>query len=60
MTTIQADRLSKAQNNPANINQDIMTFTAFFETEAELEKHIQYYEERAAQYVTPKKRKRAA
>lgn len=47
MTDEQLNRLSKAQNHPANVNQDIMTFTAFFKTQEELERHIKHYEDRA-------------
>ena len=47
MTDAQVKRLSKAQNHPNNVNQDIMTFTAFLETEEELERHIRYYEQQA-------------
>jgi len=53
-------RLGKAQNHPANINQDIMTFCAFFDTVEELERHVRCYEERAANYVAPKRRRRKA
>jgi len=53
-------RLGKAQNHPANINQDIMTFCAFFDTVEELESHVRCYEERAANYVAPKRRRHKA
>jgi hypothetical protein len=53
-------RLGKAQNHPANINQDIMTFCAFFDTVEELERHVVHYEDRAANYVAPKRRSRKA
>ena len=53
-------RLTTAQNHEANINQDIMTFCAFYDTKEELERHVEHYEERAANYVAPKKRKRRA
>ena len=59
MTNEQADRLSKAQNSPANSMIDIMTFTAFLETNEELEKYITRYEKRAAEYQPKKKRKAA-
>ena len=52
-------RLTTAQNHEANINQDIMTFCAFFDTVEELERHVKHYEERAANYVAPKRRRRA-
>lgn len=52
-------RLTTAQNHEANINQDIMTFCAFFTTVEQLERHVEHYEERAANYVPLKKRRRA-
>lgn len=45
MTSEQASRLSKAQNREINQRQDIMTFTAFMDTQEELERHIKFYEE---------------
>ena len=48
MTNEQCQRLIKAQNSQANNTQDIMTFTSFFETQEQLEAHIQRYERRAA------------
>ncbi len=53
-------RLTSAQNHEANINQDIMTFVAFFNTREELLRHVEHYEDRAANYVAPKRRRRAA
>lgn len=53
-------RLAKAQNHEANINQDIMTFCAFFETREQLVRHVECYEKRAAEYVAPKRRRRKA
>lgn len=53
-------RLTSAQNHEANINQDIMTFVAFFDTREELLRHVEHYEDRAANYVAPKRRRRAA
>ena len=47
MTPKQNQRLTKAQNNPYNVNQDIMTFTAFLDTNEELERHISLYEQLA-------------
>lgn len=38
------DRLARAQNHPANINQDIMTFAGFCDTREELERHVERYE----------------
>jgi hypothetical protein len=42
------DRLAQAQNSPKNSNVDIMTFAGFCDTEAALQKHVEYYEARAA------------
>lgn len=53
------ERLYEAQNHEANINQDIVTFCAFFETRAELERHVLHYENRVLAFV-PKKRGRRA
>lgn len=36
-------RLVKAQNNPANISQDIVTFSAFLD-DVELLAHVERYE----------------
>ena len=52
-------RLTSAQNHEANINQDIMTFCAFFTTVEQLERHVEHYEQQAAEYVSPKRRRRA-
>lgn len=52
-------RLTTAQNHEANINQDIMTFCAFFTTIEQLQRHVEHYEQQAAEYVAPKKRRRA-
>jgi hypothetical protein len=59
MTNEQCERLIKAQNSPANNTQDIMTFTSFFETQEQLEAHIQRYERRAAIFesLTEKQKK---
>jgi hypothetical protein len=51
-------RLAVTQNHEANVNQDIMTFTVFFETREQLLSHVEYYEARAAAYVAPKRRRR--
>lgn len=40
-------RLSKAQNAPANSHVDVMTFAGMCESEAELARHVEYYESRA-------------
>ena len=53
-------RLTKAQNHPANDMIDIMTFAGMCESRAELERHLGHYEERAANYVAPKRRSRKA
>jgi hypothetical protein len=55
------ERLATAQNHPANILQDIMTFAAFaafFDSREELERHTQRYEQRAAKYVAPVRRRK--
>jgi hypothetical protein len=41
------DRLATAQNHPANVNQDIMTFAGFCDSREELERHVLHYEARA-------------
>lgn len=41
-------RLTTAQNHPKNIRQDIMTCVGFFDSEAELIRHVEFYEGRAA------------
>jgi len=51
-------RLAVAQNHEANINQDITTFVAFFNTREELLRHVESYEQRAANYIAPQKRRR--
>jgi hypothetical protein len=53
-------RLTKAQNDPANINQDIMTFAGFCDSREELMAHVVRYELKAAVYVAPKGKRRAA
>lgn len=59
MTNEQVDRLSKAQNNPYNSSADIMTFTAFCDTQEQLETHIKQYEEYAEKFdKVPQKLKR--
>ncbi|MGA0595165.1 hypothetical protein [Enterovirga sp. CN4-39] len=40
-------RLTRAQNHPANISQDIMTWAGFCDSRAELEAHVTRYEARA-------------
>lgn len=40
-------RLRSAQNEPANVNQDIMTIVGFFTSVEELERHVVRAEERA-------------
>lgn len=59
MNAEQVRRLLKTQNHPVNVNQDIMTFTAFFTTEDEVENHIKGYEQRAEKFnsLTEKQRK---
>lgn len=41
-------RLAKAQNQPANINVDIMTFAGLCNNENELRVHVERYEARCA------------
>ena len=41
-------RLNSAQNHPANGNVDITTFAGFCDSEAELARHVAYYEARAS------------
>lgn len=53
-------RLTAAQNHPANVSQDIMTFAGFCDTRAELEAHVVRYETIAANWVAPTKRGRRA
>jgi hypothetical protein len=53
-------RLTAAQNHPANLSQDIVTFAGFCESRAELEAHVARYEEYAARWVAPKRGRRAA
>jgi hypothetical protein len=54
------DRLRSAQNRPANINQDIVTWAGFCDSRAELEAHVVRHEQLAAEYVAPVRRRRAA
>lgn len=42
--------LVQAQNHPANINQDIMSFAAMASSRDELEAHIFHYAIRAERY----------
>lgn len=44
-------RLVKAQNHPANISQDIITFSAFMD-DAEMLRHVERYESYAKPLVT--------
>lgn len=44
------ERLAAAQNSPANDMIDIMTITAFMNTEAERIRHLDRYEARAAEF----------
>jgi hypothetical protein len=53
-------RLGSAQNHPANDMIDIMTFAGFASSHAELLRHVEHYEARAARYVAPKRRRKAA
>jgi len=56
--TALMSRLADAQNHPANINQDIMTFAAMCDTREELEAHVLHAEDRATRYVVPVRRRR--
>lgn len=51
------DRLSTAQNHPANSMIDIMTFAGMCDSREELEHHVTHYETRAAEYVAPTRRR---
>lgn len=53
-------RLTTAQNHPANITQDIMSFAGFCDSRAELMAHVVRYELKAAVYLAPKRNRRAA
>ena len=53
-------RLTTAQNHPANVNQDIMTYAGWCGSCEALEAHVIRYEEYAASYVAPKRRRGAA
>jgi hypothetical protein len=53
-------RLTAAQNHPANISQDIMTFAGFCDSRTELMAHVVRYELKAAVYVAPGRTRRAA
>jgi hypothetical protein len=53
-------RLRTAQNHPANVHQDIMTWAAFCDTCEELERHVAVYEVAAANYIAPIRRRRRA
>jgi hypothetical protein len=53
-------RLTEAQNHPCFEHQDILTFAAFCDTRAELERHVVACEDRAARYVAPVRRRRRA
>lgn len=41
-------RLNAAQNSPANCNVDITTFAGFCDSAEELERHVSFYEAKAA------------
>lgn len=48
-------RLTAAQNHPANIRIDIMTFAGMCATREELERHVERYERAAAAFVPPRR-----
>jgi len=50
-------RLNAAQNHPANINIDIVTFAGMCDSRAELERHVVRYEAEAANYGPPPRRR---
>ena len=45
------DRLVKAQNHPANINRDVVTFAGFCDSRAELERHVLACEDSVSAWV---------
>jgi hypothetical protein len=45
-------RLAHTQNHLANINQDIMTFAGWCDSEAELLTHVKFYEQRELTFYT--------
>ena len=51
------ERLRTAQNHVANVNQDIVTFAGYCDSRDELERHVMFYETKAANW-TPKRRTR--
>lgn len=53
-------RLTTAQNHEANINQDIMTWAGLCDSRQELEAHVVRNEQSAAEYVAPRRRRKAA
>ena len=54
------DRLTEAQNSEAFEHQDVMTWAGMCDTRDELERHVVICEQRAANFVTPARRRRKA
>lgn len=52
------ERLAEAQNHPACINIDIMTWAAFCDSREELERHVIRQETKIAAFQPKKMRKR--
>lgn len=52
-------RLRSTQNHPANDMIDIMTFAGLTSSREELLRHVEHYEAREINYITPKRRRRA-
>jgi hypothetical protein len=50
MTADQFKRLVIAQNHPANINEDIISYVNFFKDNKKVENHIKKYEHKATVY----------
>ncbi|MFG1294082.1 hypothetical protein [Xanthobacter versatilis] len=48
-------RLTTAQNHPANVRIDIMTFATMCDSRDELERHVERYERAAAEFVPPRR-----
>ena len=51
-------RLTRAQNHPANVDRDVMTFAGFCTDRAELLAHVETCERAIAEYVPPAPRLR--
>lgn len=53
-------RLNDTQNHPANDSQDITTIVGFFTSREEMERHVVFYEQKAAAWVPKPRRRKAA